>query len=1064
MNYLVCLAAAAATLVGVCNLSAQAQAPGAEYGLPVASQTRVATHYRLPDGSLRAVLTVKPHNYQDSDGNWHVIDETLKRDVEYAYKNLENGLTSRFPDALADGIRFAGHNQPAVTLRPAQLVGYAADGSVLNAVTPWRAFAQQEGDKTVFYPGLYNGVTDEYVLGPDMVKHNMVVYRNGLAGYEASEFVAGEYMLDMPAGWSAQASNRKLRLLNEFGECIYEVGAVDAFDAAGEVFNGDLTWRLDGTVLHLGMKVSTAWLLDAQRQWPVRIDPTLTLQPDGTVGKDALLYSGGGNFGTYEFMTFNSGGDTEGIIEYNLSSMPSGATVTAAQFEAWHLYNTITGHVVNLYTASAAWVESTIAWSTKPARSATQSSSLTFTNGSPNVWRIWTGLGTLVASWLNSSVANNGFYIVNTTNSVFVAYLRSSDWTTATERPKLVIDYSNTPPSVTSVSPNPVSWSQTLTITGTSLTGATAVTIGGVAAAITSNTATQIEVTVADTTPTGSGRVVSVTTGSGSDSTQTVTVNGAAPVLTSGAPNPVSWLQTLTITGSNLSSTTAVSIGGTAAAITATTATTVQVTVSDSTATGSQTVAVTNSIGTTSTLSVTVSGVAPTVTGLAPDPVDWGQTLTITGNYLASTSAVTVGGTAAAITSASTTSVQVTVANNTPTGSQVVSVTTSGGNNSANSVTVNSVAPVIATVSPNPVSWLQTLTITGTFLSNATAVTVGGTAAAITSNTATQVQVTVADGTPTGSQNVVVTTAVGNSNTQSVTVNSVAPVATSAAPDPVNWSQQLTITGNYLATTSSVTIGGVTQALGTVSTTSVQVTVDFSTPTGSQTIVVTTSGGANNTLSVTVNALPPAITTATPNPVRWYQALTITGTGLGSATSVTVGGVSLTPQSNTMTQIVVNIPDTMATGVQTVQVTTAHGSDSTSVTVNGAPPVTTNVSPGSVMQGQSITITGTGLGNATVAVGGANAQITSNSMTQIVASITGFTPAGTHAVNVTTAHGTANNLTLTVTSASVTGGAGGGGGGGGGGCASSTGGATWMLGVLALLACAAVLRRRRAGA
>ncbi|MCA8916675.1 MAG: DNRLRE domain-containing protein, partial [Planctomycetes bacterium] len=416
---------------------------------PIVKRERCGTHYLLPDGTIRAVITIKPHNYQLPDGSWAPIEEVLQAGGEFAWENMANGLTSQYSAASEDGVTFAGHNQPAVVLRPKRLAGYAKDGSTLKASSAAPAFAQREGEKTVVYSGLYKDIIDEYVLGPDRVKHNMVLYSNALEGFESSEFVAGEYTLEIPAGWRVEERNRKLRLLNEQGECIYELGSVDAFDAAGDVSNGQLTWQLEGTTLHLGMKVETAWLLDPERQWPVHIDPTLTLQPDGTAGKDALLYAGGGNRGTYSDLTFNSGGDCEGIIEFDLSSMPGGATVSAAQFEAWHRANTITGHVVNLYTASAAWVESTIVWTNKPARSATQFASLTFTNGSPNVWRIWTGMASTVSGWLSGG--NNGFYIVNTTNSKFVAYLRASDWTTATERPRLVIDYTTGPNITTSV-------------------------------------------------------------------------------------------------------------------------------------------------------------------------------------------------------------------------------------------------------------------------------------------------------------------------------------------------------------------------------------------------------------------------------------------------------------------------------------------------------------------------------------------------------------------------------------------------------------------------------------
>ncbi|MBX3460957.1 MAG: IPT/TIG domain-containing protein [Planctomycetes bacterium] len=1066
MNLKFAAISAAIALAGAVTLSAQA--PGSEYGLPVAFKTREATHYRLPDGSLRAVITIKPHNYLDADGNWKAIDETLKRDVEYVFKNESNGLISRYPNELSDGIYFGSHRHPGVTLKPTVLAAYDAEGNLLAATPAARALALQHDDKTVHYAGVYNGVIDEYVLGPDRVKHNMVLERNALQGFVGAAWLAGEYTLDLPSGWSIEERNRTLRLLDAAGECIYEVGALDAFDASGACYNGAVQGRLDGTVLHLAMRVPMEWLTAPSRQWPVRIDPTLTLQPDGTAGIDTHVVDvyPTNNWGTYSDLTVNWGGGTaqEAFALYNVSSIANTSTVNSAQWEFYHHTNTVTGNIWHIHQVTQTWGETTMLWGTKPTVAASASTTLTYTNGSPGQWRIYTGLATLTQGWVSGTYSNFGLRCVNTTQPNAIAYHYSSDTTNTALRPIFRVDYTTTqPPAVTSVAPNPVNWSQTLTITGTNLLNATAVSVGGTAAAITSNTATQIQVTVADTTPTGAGRVVSVTTAGGTDSTQTVTVNGVAPVLTSAAPDPVAWGATLTITGQNLSSTSAVTIGGTTATISGTpTSTSVAVVVADGTPTGSRTVAVTNSIGTTSNLSVTVNATAPTVTGVAPNPVDWGQTLTITGTYLTTTSAVTIGGVTAAITSATSTQVEVTVDQTTPTGNQVVSVTTGGGTDNTQSVTVNGVPPQITSVAPNPVTWGGTLTITGNFLTGTTAVTIGGTAAAITSTGATQVQVTVADGTPTGSQVVALTTPGGTNNSNNVTVNAAAPVCTSAAPDPVDWTQTLTISGSFLATTSSVTIGGVAQTLGTITTSSIQLTVGYATPTGTQTIVVTTLGGTNNTLTVTVNGLVPGITTAAPDPVQWYQSLTITGTALGNATSVTVGGIALTPTSNTHTQIVVVIPDTMPTGSQAVSVTTALGTDTTSVTVNGAPPVTTSVTPASVVQGNNITITGTGLGNATVTIGGGSTIKVSNSMTQIVVTVTGFVPTGVQTISVTTPHGTASNLTVEVLGAGIgTGGGGKKGGGGGGGCESGSGSA-WLLLVLGLLATGAVTRRKRA--
>lgn len=948
-------------------------ADGPDY--PVVHRDRCATHFQLPDGTIRAVITIRPHNYQDATGNWHLIDETLRAGTEFAFTNLENGLTSRFPHDVSSGVSFEGHGQPVVTMQPVRFGSFTETSEPVLSWEPRSTAAEGQDAVTVHYPSLFHGVTDEYVIGADRVKHSLVVDRNALDSIETSARFGGEFRINVPEGFTVRQGRhgKTVRLVNEAGECIYEFGPVFAYDGADARVDGVLSTRIEGNSLVLGMTIDTAWALEDERQWPIRIDPTLALQPDGVAGKDAQMRDGAPttNYGTHANISTNYSGNVtlEAYLQFDVSSIPAGGQVTNATFAAWHRSNTTTGHVWDINEALAVWDEMLINWTNRPAVDPNVADTLTHVVGSPGVWREHTGMAALTQLWVSGTNTNNGFRLKNMTNLNGHAYKRSSDDATVAERPKFTVDYT-AGPMVSGAAPDPVKWGELLTITGTGMDNAT-VTIGNEPQVLTSNTPTQIELEVATTTPLGS-QGIEVTTATGSDSSLFVVVDPALCVVSGATPDPADWLQTLTITGNLLSTATDISIGGVSQSVTAVSANSMDVTISDLTPTGAQDIVIANAAGNSVPVSVVINSVAPVVTGSTPTAGTWGQTLAIDGNYLAGTTSVEIGGVPQVITSAAT----------------------------------------------------------------------------------TQVEVDVADGTPIGQQTVELTTPGGVSSSFSVDINGVQPAITLVAPATASWGQTVVVTGDFLASVSSLTIGGIDQTVTGASSSQIEFDVDYGTPTGAQTLEITTLGGVVND-TITVDPVPPAISAATPDPVEWLETLTISGVALGNATSVTLGGITLTPDSNTPLEIQVTVTVDVPVGPQTLEIVTAHGTDSIGVTVDGAAPITSALSSTTVLRGSSLTITGNALASASVAVGGTPATIESNTATEIVIRLAGATPTGSQPVEVTTPYGSASNLTVTVNNPVSDGSS------GGDGCASEDGtSSAWLLlSLLALLAWS--LPRRR---
>ena len=420
----------------------------------------------------------------------------------------------------------------------------------------------------------------------------------------------------------------------------------------------------------------------------------------------------------------------------------------------------------------------------------------------------------------------------------------------------------------------------------------------------------------------------------------------------------------------------------------------------------------------------------PAVTSVAPTsgPIAGATSVTITGTGLTGATNVSFGGTAAAIVSNTATQIVATSPAHAA-GLVDVRVTTSGGTSAvvaADQFTyVAPAAPAVTGVSPNsgPIAGGTSVTITGTGLAGASGVSFGTTAAAIVSNTATQIVVT-SPAHAAGPVDVRVTNPNGTSAVvaadQFTYVAPAAPAVTGVSPTsgPIAGGTSVTITGTNLAGATGVAFG--TTAAAIVSNTATQIVVTSPAhAAGLVDVRVTNPSGTSAVVAADqftyVAPAPPAVTSVSPNSgsTGGGTSVTITGTNFTGATSVAFGTTAATIVSNTATQIVATSPAHSA-GAVDVRVTTSGGTSST-VTADrftyvtpSTPPTVTSISPtsGSTGGGTRVTITGTGLSTVTtVRFGTKSASIFSKSATQIVAYSPSNVP-GTVDVTVTSPTGT----------------------------------------------------------
>jgi hypothetical protein len=395
-------------------------------------------------------------------------------------------------------------------------------------------------------------------------------------------------------------------------------------------------------------------------------------------------------------------------------------------------------------------------------------------------------------------------------------------------------------PSISSFSPASGALGITITITGSNFTSVTSVMFGGIAA---SSFSVISPTTITAVVGTGASGNVSVTTPNGTG-TRAGFIYIQPPSITSFTPVSTGAANTVTITGTSFTGTTAVSFGG----ITATSFTVVNPT----------TITAVVGSGASGNVSVTTpGGIAnlagfifmppPTITSFTPLNVGTGNIVTITGTNFTGATTVSFGGTtAASFTVVNPTTITAVVGSG---ASGNVSVTTPGGTATRSGFTFIP-APTITSFTPTSTNTGGIITITGTNFNGTTAVSFGSTPAlSFTVVNATTITAIVGPGS---SGNVSVITPGGTATAQGFTYVTGFPLRIN--PNPGN--NQITI-AHPLSTANAVikfynVFGGLVKTVAVAANSTQTTTTINSLPTGLYWVVWTDGATSFTTIFMKV--------------------------------------------------------------------------------------------------------------------------------------------------------------------------------------------------------------------
>ena len=271
--------------------------------------------------------------------------------------------------------------------------------------------------------------------------------------------------------------------------------------------------------------------------------------------------------------------------------------------------------------------------------------------------------------------------------------------------------------------------------------------------------------------------------------------------------------------------------------------------------------------------------------------------------------------------------------------------------------------PVFTTITPNPVKAGTTLTITGTDLDLVKTITLGGNktiaAAAFTSQTATQIVLTVPADTKDGIVTMIPASGVKVKSTADLVM--VVPTV-SVTPVTLKNGQDITVTGTNLDLIDHVIFGGNKQ--GTIKAGGTETQILVTAPNDAVTGVVTFVTKADKEVTgPTLTMINPALLSFSPASGKPNTDITITGTDLDLVVDVVfMDNIKGTIGARTETQMTVTIPVGAKTGkITLVAKNGARVQSAIDITVLTNLPNFTGFSEPAAVPGKILTLNGTNM-------------------------------------------------------------------------------------------------------
>ncbi|MGW8360893.1 DNRLRE domain-containing protein, partial [Streptomyces wedmorensis] len=325
-------------------------------------RTANARYWKLSDGRVQAEVSAEPTAYR-SGKSWKDIDPTVTAAGSggFAFTNTTNVARTSFGADAARLLRFEAGNGHAVTL------GLEGAGTLAPVA---------KGD-TVTYKDAVAGADLTYQVGPGRVKENIVLDSRP-AGPVTFTFTLDAGGLTPKAG-----EDGSIRFYGEGADPVLVVPAAFMTDARkdasapyGTGHSSAVEQKLvkAGKSWKLTVTPDAKWLAAPERQYPVTIDPTISIAPTPSTAQDVMISSDGPGDNYDQNWRLSVGntstGTSRALLRFPLTGVPAGTKLDSADLKLYYDQTHTTGDTevqLEAHRATQAWTEDKATWNSANA-------------------------------------------------------------------------------------------------------------------------------------------------------------------------------------------------------------------------------------------------------------------------------------------------------------------------------------------------------------------------------------------------------------------------------------------------------------------------------------------------------------------------------------------------------------------------------------------------------------------------------------------------------------------------------------------------------------------------